>query len=297
MAQKINAELRTERQYQRPGTRAGHGRHRQADRSTPPSPGWPAGRGGTYRRRRLSGRTRRLPGGRGLRVVPGGPAGGGRADCSASWPARAVLEVGCGAAQCARWLVTQGAMAVGDRPVRWHARPRCDGRTTWCLRSTVPLVQASADAVAVRGLAVSTRRPARLSVPCLLWPTPAPCCARWRGVLRPGGLRGCSRSLTRCSWISPDDPGRRTDRGRSPYFDRTVSGGVARRGPGHLRASTTGHGRVSFVRQIVAARAWRLTDLIEPEWPAGPRQESGDSGARCAARLFPGTAIFCCTRV
>ena len=150
---------------------------------------------------------------------------------------RDVLEVGCGAAQCARWLVTQGARpsastsrsgscsthgasttAPGCGCRWWRARrPRCPSptrRSTWCSRRS--------------GRCSSCRTPAAPS-------------REMTRVLRPGGTLAFSVTHP-VRWTMPDDP---TSAGlvvtssywdRTPYVEEDDDGRVdLRRAPPHAR--------------------------------------------------------------
>ena len=117
----------------RPGRRRPARGRRRGDRPREPAL---VGR----RRRRLPRRARRLPRRRRLRLVPGEPARG-RRPAARRRRGRGVLEVGCGAAMCSRWLAGHGARrsrstcpraccgtpAPQRRPHR-HRRPARAGR-------------------------------------------------------------------------------------------------------------------------------------------------------------------------
>jgi hypothetical protein len=91
-------------------------------------------------------------------------------------------------------------------------------------------------------------------------------------------------------WAFPDDPGPRGLVARSSYFDRTPyveqdADGVARYTEHHRTLGDR-------VREVVAA-GFVLTDLVEPEWPAG-RTTVWGGWSPTRGRLLPGTAIFVC---
>jgi SAM-dependent methyltransferase len=202
---------------------------------------------------------------------------------TATLAGRDVLEIGCGAAQCARWLASHGARPVGlDLSARQlqHAR-RIDEETGL----PVPVVQASAtdlpfaDAsfdivfsafgalqfVADAGRAVSEA-------------------AR---VLRTGGRFAFSITHP-IRWSMPDDP---TSAGLvvdSSYWDRTP----------YVEQDETGE--VAYVEHhrtlgdwvgLLAGAGFRITTLLEPEWPEGHDRVWGGWGPE-RGRLIPGTAVL-----
>ena len=196
---------------------------------------------------------------------------------------RAVLEVGCGAAQCARWLRTQGARAVGldlaERQLR-HAR-RIDDETGVRVpavagtATALPFADASIDVVFCAFGALQFVYDAGLAV------------AEAARVLRPGGTFAFSVTHP-VRWTMPDDP---TSAGlvvTSSYWDRTPY------------VEQDDDGRVTYAEHhrtlgdwvgLLAAAGFRLTALREPEWPAGHDRVWGGWGPE-RGRLLPGTAIF-----
>jgi SAM-dependent methyltransferase len=200
---------------------------------------------------------------------------------------QSVLEVGCGAAPCARWLVTQGARAVGvdlSGGMLGHARA---GNAASGI--DVPLVQASADELPFASASFDAACSAFGAVPFVA--DSGAVLREVARVLRPGG-RWVFAVTHPMRWIFPDDPGEGGLTVSQSYFDRTPYLEVDDEG----RATYVEHHRTlgDFVRQIVAA-GMTLTDLIEPEWPAGHDKEWGQ-WSPLRGRLFPGTAIFCCVR-
>jgi SAM-dependent methyltransferase len=197
---------------------------------------------------------------------------------------RSVLEVGCGAAQCARWLVTQGAAAVGlvlsHRQLQ-HAR-RIDEDTgvrvpVVCGTATdLPFADASFDVVFssfgalqfVSDIADAVAETAR--------------------VLRPGGRYAFSITHP-TRWMFPDDPGEAGLVPSQSYWDR----------PPYVEVDDA-TGEVSYVEHhrtlgdwvaLLAGAGFVITDLLEPEWPENhDRVWGGWSGTR--GRYTPGTAIF-----
>lgn len=196
---------------------------------------------------------------------------------------RRVLEVGCGAGQCARWLARQGAEVVGldlSRAQLDHAR-RLAARTG----VPVPLVQADAQRLPIADAAVDLACSAYGALPFVA--DSAAVQREVARVLRPGG-RWVFAVTHPVRWCLPDDPGPGGLRVVTSYFDRTPYVEVDETG----EATYVEHHRTlgDRVREIVAA-GLVLRDLVEPEWPAGlSRVWGGWSPTR--GRLVPGTAIF-----
>jgi SAM-dependent methyltransferase len=197
---------------------------------------------------------------------------------------RRVLEVGCGAAQCARWLLTRDASVVGlDLSFRQlqHSR-RIDAATG--LR--VPVVCASATELPLADASFDAACSAFGALPFV-----ADIGAVMRGiarVLRPGG-RWVFSVVHPLRWGFPDDPSSRGLTMMRSYFDRTPyveedSAGVASYVEHH-------HTLGDWVRALSAA-GFRVVDLVEPEWPAGHDRVWGGWGPE-RGRWLPGTAIFC----
>lgn len=197
----------------------------------------------------------------------------------------AVLEVGCGAASCARWLHGQGATAVGlDLSAGMLRHALADSDRTGI---APPLVQAEASAVPFAAGSFDSACSAFGAVPFV-----ADAQAVFREVsrvLRPSG-RWVFATTHPLRWIFPDDPGTRGLTVAQSYFDRRPYVEVDASGRptyveyhrtlGDLIAAITGAGMV-------------LERLIEPEWPKHHEREWGQ-WSPLRGRLFPGTAIFCC---
>ncbi len=196
---------------------------------------------------------------------------------------RTVLEVGCGAAQCARWLVTRGASAIGldlsHRQLQ-HAR-RIDEDTgirvpAVCGTATdLPFADASFDVVFCAFGAFQFVTDAARAVQ--------------RG--RPGAA---SRRGLRLLGHPPDpvEHARRPDGGRPGGHLVVLRPDAVRRGGRARRVRYVEHHRTlgDWVG-ILAPAGFRITDLVEPEWPEGHDRVWGGWGPERGA-LIPGTAIF-----
>ncbi|GAA1602310.1 class I SAM-dependent methyltransferase [Kribbella karoonensis] len=213
------------------------------------------------------------------------PEGVDEADARLLGPVRGrrVLEVGCGAAQCSRWLVTQGADVVAfDISVeQLRIAKTLDERTG------TPVRTVAADAVAL------PYRHAAFDIVCSAFgalPFVADVGTAFREVarvLRPGGLLVFSVTHP-FRWTMPDDPSAAGLRITHSYFDRTPYVEVDDSGTPvyaeHHR--TTG----DWIRALTGA-GFVVDDLLEPEWPAGHDLIWGGWGP-VRGPLVPGTAIW-----
>ncbi|WP_190816966.1 class I SAM-dependent methyltransferase [Saccharopolyspora pogona] len=196
-----------------------------------------------------------------------------------------VLEVGCGAASCSRWLADQGAHPVGlDISAGMLRHAVAGGERS---RTAVPLVQASADCLPFADDSFDLACSAFGGVPFV-----ADAGAVFREVarvLRPGG-RWVFAVTHPMRWVFPDDPGPTGLTATHSYFDHTPYVEIDADG----QATYVEHHRTlgDYVRQLAAA-GLHLVDLVEPEWPEGHTQTWGQ-WSPLRGRLFPGTAIFVC---
>ena len=196
---------------------------------------------------------------------------------------RRVLEVGCGAAMCSRWLATQGALPVAMDLSGGMLRHAALAAASCGVR--VPLVQADAQRLPFADGAFDTACTAFGAVPFVA--DSAAVMREVARVLRPGG-RWVFATTHPVRWIFPDDPGPAGLTARIPYFDRSPYVEVGPDGePTYVEHHRTLGDRV---RELVAA-GLELVDLIEPEWPAGHTREWGQWSPLRGA-LLPGTAIY-----
>lgn len=204
---------------------------------------------------------------------------------------RDVLEVGAGAAQCARWLAARGArpvaLDISHRQLR-HAR-RIDAEAAPPGPSGVALVQADATALPFRDGSFDLACSAYGAVPFVAEPVRV--MREVRRVLRPGG-RWVFSVTHPVRWAFPDEPGPEGLSISGSYFDRTPY--VEQDDEG--RAVYVEHHRTlgDRVRDVVGG-GFHLIDLVEPEWPAWNRQEWG-GWSPLRGGLIPGTAVFVCER-
>lgn len=197
-----------------------------------------------------------------------------------------LLEVGCGAAMCSRWLAGRGARPVGldvSAGMLRHAR-QAAVRTG----VAVPLVQADAQLLPFLDATFDHAFTAFGAVPFVA--DSAGLMREVARVLRPGG-RWVFSTTHPMRWAFPDDPGPGGLIASMSYFDRTPY--VESTGPDD-EASYVEHHRTlgDRVRELRGA-GFVLDDLIEPEWPAGLTREWGQWSPLRGAH-FPGTAIYGC---
>jgi SAM-dependent methyltransferase len=200
---------------------------------------------------------------------------------------RAVLEVGCGSAPCARWLLARGADVVGldlSAGMLRHATAAA-GRTG----IAPPLVQADAGALPFADASFDVACSAFGAVPFVS--DSAAVMREVARVLRPGG-RWVFAVSHPMRWMFSDDPGPDGLHVMQSYFDRTPYVEIDAFG----RATYVEHHRTigDRIREIVGA-GLVLDDVVEPEWPDGLDREWGQ-WSPMRGRLFPGTAIFCTHR-
>ncbi|WP_143591656.1 class I SAM-dependent methyltransferase [Thermoactinospora rubra] len=197
---------------------------------------------------------------------------------------RRVLEVGCGAAQCSRWLAGQGAQVVGfdiSHRQLLHSR-RIDQEHG----THVPVVVADAETLPFASGVFDLACSAFGALPFVA--DPLAVLREVRRVLRPGGRFVFSVSHP-IRWAFPDDPSERGLTSDRSYFDRTPY--VER--DGETVTYVEHHRTMGDWVSLVVESELVLKGLLEPEWPEGhDRVWGGWSPLR--GRHIPGTAIFTC---
>jgi SAM-dependent methyltransferase len=198
---------------------------------------------------------------------------------------RRVLEVGAGAAHCSRWLA-----AAGARPVAFdlsagqlrHAR-----RLAAATELTVPLVQADACRLPFADASFDLACSAFGAVPFVV--DSALLMREVARVLRPGG-RWVFSVTHPMRWVFLDDGGPAGLTVVQPYFDRSPY--VERSEDGTVTYAEQHRTLGDRVAEITAA-GFRLSHLVEPEWPEDETRTWGQ-WTPLRGRLFPGTAIYVC---
>jgi SAM-dependent methyltransferase len=194
-----------------------------------------------------------------------------------------VVEIGCGSAPCARWLVTQGARVTAlDLSAGMLRYAAAANEATGV---DVRLVRANAERLPFASETFDIACSAFGAIPFVAdLPGTFREIAR---VLRPGGswVFAVTHPMR---WIFPDDPGPNGLHVTSSYFDRTPY--VEVDADGH--ATYVEHHRTlsDFVRALTAA-GLNIVDLVEPEWPDELTEVWGQ-WSPLRGELFPGTAIF-----
>jgi SAM-dependent methyltransferase len=201
---------------------------------------------------------------------------------------RDVLEVGCGAAQCSRWLARMGA-----RPMAFdlsHGQLLEAQRIARASGILVPLVQADAERLPFRDESFDLACSAYGAVPFVA--DSAAIMSAVARVLRPGG-RWVFSTTHPFRWCFRDDPGSGGLVVESSYFDRRAY--VEQDDAG--RATYVEHHRTmgDRVREIVAA-GFTVVDIVEPEWPDG-HEQAWAQWSPLRGKLIPGTVIFVCAKV
>lgn len=200
---------------------------------------------------------------------------------------RDVLEVGCGAAQCARWLTARGARAVGldlshhqlEHGLRLDAATGIRVPLVCGTATSLPFADASFDIAFAAFGALQFVLDGRAAV------------AEVARVLRPGGRFAFSVTHP-IRWAMPDDPSEEGLVVTSSYWDRTPY--VEEDAAGNV-TYVEHHRTIGDWVRILADAGFALTDLVEPEWPQGHERVWGGWGP-VRGTLIPGTAIYVARR-
>jgi len=196
---------------------------------------------------------------------------------------RRVLEIGCGGAQCSRWLAGQGASPVATdiSGGQLGQAARLNARTG----VAVPLVQADAQSLPFVDESFDLACSAYGALPFVA--DSAAVMGEVARVLRPGG-RWAFATTHPFRWCFDDDPGPSGLVVQASYFDRRAY--VEQDDDG--TATYVEHHRTfgDRIREIAAA-GLTLVDVVEPEWPEG-HEEAWGPWSPLRGRLMPGTAIY-----
>ncbi|MET7399858.1 class I SAM-dependent methyltransferase [Dactylosporangium sp. NPDC005572] len=200
---------------------------------------------------------------------------------------RRILEIGCGAASCSRWLRTQDAEAYASDLSAGMLRHATQGATRSGI--TVPLVQADATALPFAAETFDIVCTAFGAVPFVA--DSARVMREAHRVLRPGGRWAFSITHP-MRWVFLDDPGEGGLVAVHSYFDRRA---YVEEDGHHVPTYVEQHRTLGDrIRELVAA-GFVLDDLVEPEWPDG-HTETWGQWSPLRGRIFPGTAIFVATK-
>lgn len=197
---------------------------------------------------------------------------------------RDVLEMGCGAAQCSRWVLRHGGRPVGlDVSMRQLQHSlRIDDE----LGTVVPLVCAGAADLPFHDGSFDIAFSAFGALQFI-----ADADALVLGiarVLRPGG-RFVFSVTHPTRWMFPDDPGEEGLVAGQSYWDRTPYVEVDDE-TGETRYVEHHRTIGDWVRALAAA-GFVLRDIVEPEWPPDHDRTWG-GWSRTRGLLTPGTAIY-----
>ncbi|MBV1852374.1 class I SAM-dependent methyltransferase [Catellatospora tritici] len=194
-----------------------------------------------------------------------------------------VLELGCGAGQCGRWLTAQGAYVVGLELSgrQLHHSRRLDERTGVAL----PVVQADAQALPFADASFDLVCSSYGALPFVA--DAASVLRETVRVLRPGGRLAFSVTHP-LRWSFLDDPSESGLVAVHPYWDRRA---YVEEDEGGVPTYVEHHRTVGDWVRLLAGAGLVLDDLVEPEWPEHNDQVWG-GWSPLRGRLIPGTAVF-----
>ncbi len=194
-----------------------------------------------------------------------------------------VLEIGCGAAQCSRYLAGLGVPVIAtDLSAGMLAQAR---RLDAATGLVVPVAQCDGSSLPFADESFDVVFTAYGVVPFVA--DSAAVMREAHRVLRPGG-RFVFATSHPFRWCFPDDPGPAGLTVAFSYFDRTP---YVEQEPDGAAGYVEHHRTLGDrVRELVGA-GFTLLDVVEPTWQAGNEQTWG-GWSPLRGELFPGTAIF-----
>lgn len=192
-----------------------------------------------------------------------------------------ILEIGCGSAPCARWLAAESDAVVTGLDLSLgmlqHFEPIQQARQPYLLQAdalALPIASNSQDQVfSAFGAFAFIEDIAAVF-------------AEISRVLKPGGYFTFATNHP-MRWIFPDDPGIEGLTARYSYFEQQPYTEVA---DGQLTYVEFHRTLGQWVAALVNA-GFRLTQVIEPEWPEGLQTNWGQ-WSPLRGQVFPGTIIF-----
>ena len=197
---------------------------------------------------------------------------------------RCVLEIGCGAAQCSRWVLEHGGRPVGldvsRRQLQHSLRIDLEHGVH------VPVVLAGAARLPFAGSAFDVVFSAFGALQFVA--DAEALVADVARVLRPGGRFAFSVTHP-TRWMFPDDPGEEGLVASQSYWDRTPYVEVDDE-TGETRY-VEHHRTIGDWVHALSSSGFRLLEMLEPEWPADHDRVWG-GWSRVRGMVTPGTAIF-----